>query len=158
MSTSAFINPSTWTAENLRLVTGVNGGFGVFTAGSFDLFHAGHANFLHECSRLGGVTVGLNSDRFILSYKGAAPVVPYEHRKAVLKACRYVSSVIENDARLDEMLLRVRPKYLAIGSDWARKNYYEQIGVSQDWLDEQNITLVYVPRFPGISTTELRSR
>jgi hypothetical protein len=29
--------------------------------------------------------------------------------------------------------------------------------VSQDWLDEQNITLVYVPRFPGISTTELRS-
>jgi hypothetical protein len=53
--------------------------------------------------------------------------------------------------------LRVRPKYLAIGSDWARKNYYEQIGVSQDWLDEQNITLVYVPRFPGISTTELRS-
>ena len=55
-------------------------------------------------------------------------------------------------------ILEVRPDIIAIGSDWARKDYYLQMGFSQDWLDEQNISLIYIPYTPGISSTEVKRR
>ena len=52
----------------------------------------------------------------------------------------------------------VQPNYIIIGSDWARKDYYKQMGFTQDWLDERDIGLIYVPYTDGISTTEIKRR
>jgi glycerol-3-phosphate cytidylyltransferase-like family protein len=52
----------------------------------------------------------------------------------------------------------LRPDIIAVGSDWARKDYYKQMGFDQDWLDERNIKLLYIPYTQGISTTELKRR
>jgi glycerol-3-phosphate cytidylyltransferase len=119
----------------------------VYTGGTFDLFHKGHVNFLKQCARLGKVTVSLNPDAFILKYKGKAPVMSYDERKSVLEACRYVDKVVENfgwhDSR--DVIEQINPDYVVIGSDWATRDYYSQMGFSQDWLDNRDILLIYLP-------------
>ncbi len=132
----------------------------IYTGGTFDLFHAGHVNLLRQCSRIGQVTVGLNTDEFIEKYKGKAPIMNYEERESVLRACQYVSFVVPNVGGEDSTITisNVQPDIIAIGSDWARRDYYKQMGFTQDWLDERGISLMYIPYTRGISTTELKSR
>jgi glycerol-3-phosphate cytidylyltransferase len=132
----------------------------IYTGGTFDLFHAGHVNFLRKCSQMGHVTVSLNSDEFIEEYKGKDPVNSYEERYAVLRACRYVDEVIVNSGGADSKVAIeiVDPDIIAIGSDWARRDYYAQMGFDQDWLDELGISLMYIPYFAGISSTDIKAR
>lgn len=135
-------------------------GLKVYTGGTFDLLHSGHVNFLRRCANLGNVTVALNTDEFIAAYKGKPPVMTYAEREAVLLGLKYVSNVVPNvggaDSRISIDL--VAPDYLVIGSDWARKDYYTQMGFDQDWLDARGIVLCYVPYTAGISTTNIKGR
>lgn len=139
-------------------------GLVVYTGGSFDLFHSGHVAFLKRCKQLAGkggkVVVCLNSDEFILAYKGKGLVMTYAERRAVLKACRYVDEVIENWGGADSTTAIdwVCPDLIVIGSDWARRDYYSQMGFTQDWLDERGIGLVYIPYTAGISSTDIKGR
>jgi glycerol-3-phosphate cytidylyltransferase len=131
----------------------------VYTAGTFDLFHAGHANFLAQCAEFGDVTVALNTDRFVEAYKGAPPVIDYEGREDVVRACRYVAEVIPQDRHdLRPQVLEVAPNVILVGSDWAAKDYAAQTGLSQEWLDEQGFGFAYVPYTDGVSTTAIRER
>ena len=132
----------------------------VYTGGTFDLLHSGHVSFLRRCSEIGSVTVALNTDEFIEAYKGKSPVMSYAEREAVLLGLKYVSAVIPNvggaDSRVSIDL--VSPDFVVIGSDWAKRDYYKQMGFSQDWLDERGIALCYIPYTQGISTTEIKRR
>jgi glycerol-3-phosphate cytidylyltransferase len=102
----------------------------VYTGGTFDIFHSGHVNLLRQCAKLGEVIVSLNTDAFILQYKGAIPYMTYDERKEILEACVYVSAVVPNEDGADSKpsILKIKPDIIAIGSDWAKKNYYEQMG------------------------------
>jgi glycerol-3-phosphate cytidylyltransferase len=132
----------------------------IYTGGTFDLFHSGHVNFLEKCSKLGKVVVALNTDEFITSYKGRPPVMSYKERSAVLKACRFVDKVVSNEGGADSKVTisKVKPNIIAIGSDWARKDYCLQMGFTQDWLDLHDYSLIYIPYTGGISTTNLKAR
>ena len=133
----------------------------VYTGGTFDLFHKGHVNFLRQCSEIGQhVVVSLNSDEFITSYKKIPPVMSYEERKEVLLGCKYVDDVILNIGGSDSKpaILKVKPKFIAIGSDWANKDYYSQMQFTQEWLDIHEIILLYLPYTNSISTTEIKKR
>lgn len=136
----------------------------VYTGGTFDLFHSGHANFLGLCRKLAGeggrVVVSLNTDEFIEAYKGKAPVMSFEERKAVLKACRFVDQVVANTGGADSKpaILTVMPDWVVIGDDWAKRDYYAQMQFSQEWLDGLEIGLAYLPYKQGISTTDLKKR
>lgn len=136
----------------------------VYTGGTFDLFHSGHVNLLSRCREIAGeygsVVVSLNTDEFIEKYKGKPPVCSTDERMAVLKACRYVDHVVLNVGGTDSKIAIdiVKPDYIVIGSDWAKKDYYAQMGFTQDWLDERSIGLVYVPYTKTISSTDIKSR
>lgn len=132
----------------------------VYTGGTFDLFHSGHVNLLRICAELGEVTVALNTDEFIVEYKKRPPVMSYAERKAVLEACQYVTKVVPNICGADSKpsIEMVKPDIIAIGTDWARRDYYAQMQFDQDWLDAQGISLLYIPYTSGISTTELKRR
>ena len=135
-------------------------GLTVYTGGTFDLYHSGHANFLARCADLGRVVVSLNTDEFIEAYKGKRPVISYEERESVLLSCRWVSEVIPNFGGADSKpsIEMVSPDILAIGSDWARRDYYAQMGFTQDWLDARGISLIYIPYTAGISSTAIKAR
>lgn len=134
--------------------------FTVYTGGTFDLFHAGHVNFLRQCAKLGRVVVSLNPDWFIEKYKGKAPIIPYHDRKAVLEACKYVYEVIENSGGDDSKpaIEKAQPDFIVVGSDWAAKDYCSQMKFTKEWLYEHNIVLLYVSYTEGISTTEIKKR
>jgi glycerol-3-phosphate cytidylyltransferase len=135
-------------------------GLTVYTGGTFDLFHAGHAMFLSRCAELGSVIVSLNTDEFIATYKGKPPVMTFEERQNVLLACKYVDGVVPNYGGADSKIAIdiVEPDLIVIGSDWARRDYYRQMGFNQDWLDERGIGLVYIPYTEGISSTAIKKR
>lgn len=129
----------------------------VLTIGSWDTPHLGHAILLKECERYGDrVVVGVNSDEFIKDYKGSEPIYKYEERAALISRLGY--EVLKNCSAGRELIEQVKPDVLAIGSDWARKDYYSQIDVDQDFLDEHQITMVYIPRAGSLSSTELKAR
>jgi glycerol-3-phosphate cytidylyltransferase len=132
----------------------------IYTGGTFDLFHAGHVEFLRRCSELGSVVVSLNTDEFIEEYKGKPPVISYADRRSVLMACKYVDDVIANIGGPDSRIAieSVMPDMVIIGSDWARKDYYTQMAFDQDWLDDRGIGLAYIPYTPGISSTAIKER
>ncbi len=139
-------------------------GLRVYTGGTFDLFHAGHVNFLKICKEIAGVsgtvTVSLNTDEFIYEYKKSYPILTYEQRYDVLIACRYVDNVIPNKDGKDSKpaIEDCSPDIIAIGSDWARKDYYNQMNFTQDWLDDQGISLIYIPYTQGISSTLIKQK
>jgi glycerol-3-phosphate cytidylyltransferase len=84
----------------------------------------------------------------------------YEEREAVLLGCKYVSAVIPNTGGTDSKpsILESGANVVAIGSDWARRDYYSQMNFTQDWLDEQGIWLLYVPYTSGVSSTDVKAR
>ena len=136
----------------------------IYTGGTFDLFHSGHVNLLKRCKELSGdwgsVVVSLNTDEFIQQYKGKSPICSTEERMSVLESCRYVDQVVLNVGGADSKIAIeiVKTDYIVIGSDWAKKDYYSQMGFTQDWLDERGIGLVYVPYTKTISTTNIKGR
>lgn len=134
-----------------------------YTGGTFDLPHAGHVNFLRQCKVIAGdgrVIVSLNTDEFIHEYKGKPPIMSYAERAAVIRSIRYVDDVIPNIGGKNSTIAieQVKPQFIVIGSDWAKKDYYTQMGFTQSWLDERGIVLCYVPYTDFISTTEIKRR
>jgi len=132
----------------------------VYTGGTFDLPHKGHYRLLKRAAEIGIVVVALNTDEFIQSYKGRPPILSYEERKEALLACRWVDQVVPNVGGTDSKIAieMVSPDYIIIGSDWARRDYYLQMGFTQDWLDQRGIGLIYIPYTEGISTTDIKNR
>ena len=131
----------------------------VYTGGTFDLFHYGHVNFLKACSKLGKVVVALNSDRFVKEFKRPT-ILNYQERRDCLLGCKYVHKVVKNKSGRDSKptILKVKPDIVAIGDDWATKDYYSQMQFTQDWLDLNGIVLTYLPYKKGISSTQVRER
>lgn len=117
----------------------------------------GHAYLFKECERYGdAVVVGINSDAFVEAYKGTKPTFTYRERADLIKALGYKVRINNSAGR--ELIMDIRPDVLAIGSDWATKDYYKQINVTQQFMDKLRIAMVYIPRVPGYSTTEIKSR
>jgi len=133
----------------------------LYTGGTFDLFHSGHVNFLKMCKTLADeVVVSLNTDEFIQEYKGFTPFHSFQQRKEILLSCRYVDKVCANIAGQDstKAIESVAPHIIAIGTDWASKDYYSQMGFTQEWLDVRNILLVYLPYTSNVSSTIIKEK
>lgn len=129
----------------------------LLTLGTFDTPHAGHAVFLRKCERFADeVVVGVNTDQFVESFKGKRPIYSWGERASLIKALGY--KVLPNPSAGRETIAQVRPDIIAVGSDWATRDYYGQIDVTQEWLDERKIAMLYLPYTAGISTTDLKRR
>ena len=133
----------------------------LYTGGTFDLLHYGHMNFLKQCKTISDkVVVSLNTDEFIFQYKKQKPIMSYEERKKCLELCCYVDLVIPNIGGKDSKpaIMQTKPNIIAIGDDWAKKDYYGQMSFTQQWLEQNNIVLVYIPYTKSVSTTEIKNR
>lgn len=127
------------------------------TIGTFDTPHLGHAYLFRQCEQLADqVTIGVNSDEFVERYKGVQPLMDYEERSSIIRALGY--QVVKNESAGRECIEVVQPDLLVIGSDWARKDYYAQIGVDQDFMDDLNISMLYVPRMTTLSSSLIKER
>lgn len=134
------------------------------TLGTFDLFHYGHVRLLKRCREMCDyLTVAINSDEFIWNYKQTKPVMRYKERYMSVEETGIADQVIQNvqlfphDAAKDT-ILNSESNLIIIGSDWGRKEYLKQLGITWEWMDEHDISLAYVPYTWEISTTEIKKR
>jgi len=137
----------------------------IYTGGTFDLFHPGHVRLFRRLKQLSGksgkLIVALNTDEFIEEFKGKKPILSLQERYELVSSCQYVDEVRINKSGADSkptILEYPKPDVIAVGSDWATKNYHEQMQFDEEWLDKNEIVLVYVTYTEGISTTEIKKR
>lgn len=141
----------------------------IYTGGTFDLFHMGHVQLLAGCRKIAGpdgkVIVALNPDEFVEKFKNVRPTMSLSERIAVVSACKYVDEVVVNfgwqdsTKTIEKISQRTPVDFVAIGDDWAPpKDYYAQMGFTKEWFDENEITLVYIDRNTGMSSTTIRER
>lgn len=122
----------------------------VITYGTYDMLHYGHINLLRRAKALGDyLIVALSTDEFNWNEKQKKCYFPYEQRKAILEAIRYVDLVIPengwNQKRTDIHDYDV--DIFVMGDDWEGKF---------DFLKEEGCEVVYLPRTPDISTTKIK--
>ncbi len=120
----------------------------VLTYGTFDLLHYGHINLLKRAKERGDyLVVAISTDEFN-AIKGKKSYFPFEVRKYMLEAIKYVDEVIaEND--WDQKVKDVVEHDIDIfvmGDDWTGKF---------DYLS-QHCKVEYLPRTEGISTTQIK--
>ncbi|MBF0011575.1 glycerol-3-phosphate cytidylyltransferase [Enterococcus casseliflavus] len=124
----------------------------VITYGTFDLLHYGHINLLRTAKQKGDyLIVGLSTDEFNLLQKGKTSYFSYEKRKQLLEAIRYVDLVIPEESW--EQKITDMKKYnvdiFVIGDDWSGKFDY--------LTTESGVEVVYLPRTPEVSTTQIKA-
>lgn len=122
----------------------------VITYGTFDLLHYGHINLLRRAKELGDyLIVALSTDEFNWNEKKKKCYFTYEQRKALLESVRYVDLVIPED-NWEQKRLDVHEYHInkfVMGDDWVGKF---------DFLKEEGVEVVYLPRTPEISTTQIK--
>src|SRR5690625_6249424 len=120
----------------------------VITYGTFDLLHTGHVNILRRAKALGDyLIVAISSDEFNAG-KDKKAFYPFEQRKAILEAIRYVDEVIPEDS-WEQKKTDIKDydiDVFVMGDDWEGEF---------DFLKDQ-CEVVYLPRTEGISTTQIK--
>ncbi|MBQ9859641.1 MAG: glycerol-3-phosphate cytidylyltransferase [Clostridia bacterium] len=137
--------------ENNHLCDGRRNGMKrVITYGTFDLLHYGHINLLRRARALGDyLVVALSTDEFNRDEKNKTCYFTYEQRKMLLEAMRYVDLVIP-ESDWDQKRRDVHEYHIdtfVMGDDWKGKF---------DFLKEEGVEVVYLPRTPEVSTTEIK--
>jgi len=123
----------------------------VITYGTFDLLHYGHIQLLRRARELGDyLIVALSTDEFNWQQKKKENYFNYEQRKALLEAIRYVDLVIpeENWEQKAQDMHTYDVDVFVMGDDW--KGEF-------DYLEKEGVEVVYLPRTPEISTTQIKS-
>lgn len=133
----------------------------IYIGGTFDLLHAGHIRLFKRAKKYADIViVALNTDEFHKRYKGDYPILKLYERKKMLKACKYVDKVIVNIGNEDSKpaIIKVQPDFILHGDDWKGKSLMKQMGLTEAFLQQQGIKMVYLPYTKGISTTEIKKR
>jgi len=95
----------------------------VLASGTFDLLHMGHVKYLEEAKKAGGknakLIVIVARDKTATKRKGAKPVVPENHRRALVEALAVVDEAIlgYEDFSMDKVVEKVKPDIIAVGHD-----------------------------------------
>lgn len=125
------------------------------------MLHAAHVTALQAARRIAGhggiLLVGVNSDDFMGHYK-RKPM--HTDRKRVLDV---MDTGIADEVFIwngpdgqDAQILAATPDVYIAGTDWLSKDLAHQLHLpSLAWFDEHAISLLFLRRTPGISTTQL---
>ena len=123
----------------------------ILTYGTFDLLHYGHINLLKRAKALGDyLVVAVSTDEFNRNKKNKKCYFSYEQRKSLVEAIRYVDLVIPEDdwEQKGKDVHEYHIDTFVMGNDWEGKF---------DFLKDEGVEVVYLPRTPEISTTQIKN-
>lgn len=128
-----------------------------YTTGVFDMFHIGHLNILRrakeQCDYL---IVGVTTDELCMSYKHKAPVIPYEERKSIVEAIKYVDEVVpQTDRDKFGAWERLHFNRMFVGDDWKGSQLFSEV---EKRFRNVGVEIVFFPYTQGTSSTILRNK
>ncbi len=126
-----------------------------YTAGVFDLFHIGHLNILREAKeQCEYLIVGVSTDELVQLYKNKTPIIPYEERKAIVEAIRYVDMVVPQKNR-DKIAAFKQLKFdvMFVGDDWKGSSVFDKV---DRYMRAHGGCVQYISYTQHISSTILR--
>lgn len=122
-----------------------------YTTGVFDLFHIGHVNLLRNsrslCDKL---IVGVTTDAMV-SYKNKQPIIKFEERIEIVRACRYVDLAVPQET-MDKINAYKRYKFdiMFVGDDWFSTDKWNQI---ENTFKDFGVRIIYFPYTKTTSST-----
>ena len=125
-----------------------------YTTGVFDMFHIGHLNIIksskEKCDYL---IVGVSTDELVQKEKHKTPVIPYEERKEIIAALKYVDQVVP---QRDKNKMAAWEEYhfdrMFVGDDWKGTKAWNDF---EEQFRPLGVEIVYLPHTNGISSTIL---
>lgn len=124
-----------------------------FTSGSFDLLHAGHADYLEKAKDMCDVLiVGVNSDQSVRQYKGEnRPVMSEQQRIKLVAALETVDYVfLFNERRNNKNIEALKPDYYIKAGD-----YKKQSLTSSDLVEKFGGKVRLIPVEEQVSTSAI---
>ena len=128
-----------------------------YTQGTFDMFHIGHLNLLHQASELcDSLIVGVNRDQLVNEYKHKVPVVNERDRAAIVAELRCVDKVVLCDTlSKTNAWQRLHFDAVFIGNDWQGNDRWRK---TENDLKPLGAEVVYLQHTDGVSSSLLRTK
>lgn len=122
-----------------------------YLSGTFDLFHVGHLNLLRrakeQCDYL---IVGVHSSG---AWKKKETFIPYEERKQIVSACRYVDKVVQSCPEDSDAWSIWHYDKLFVGSDYKGTERFNRYA---EYFKDKNVEIVFFPYTTSTSSTQIR--
>ena len=130
-----------------------------YVSGVFDLFHMGHLNLLkrakEQCDYL---IVGVVSDEQVIQNKKTKPYIPFEERRQIVAACKYVDEAVKipmDKPDTEEAWHRYHFDVQFSGSDYAQDPVWL---AKQVFLQQHGADMVFFPYTDSVSSTQLKAK
>lgn len=130
-----------------------------YVAGVFDLFHIGHLNILkrakEQCDYL---IVGVVSDEQVIKSKKTRPYIPFEERREIVQACRYVDEAVMipvDRPNTEDAYYMYHFDVQFSGSDYAEDPVWLAWKV---FLQQHGSDMVFFPYTETTSSTEIKDQ
>jgi cytidyltransferase-like protein len=107
--------------------------------GAFDPLHRGHIEYFRAASELGvPLLCNVASDRYVRTKH--VPLLPEDHRAAVVDAIRFIAYTHINEFDTETILRELQPRYYVKGRDWVGRLPPDQVTICA----EHGIEVVYL--------------
>ena len=131
-----------------------------YTAGVFDMFHVGHLNIIRNAKNMCDyLIVAISTDDIVEKNKHKKPIIPYEERKAIIEAIKYVDKVVPQNSYGVEGKIHAasenKIQIMFVGDDWKGTDKWAKI---EKELNKIGVDVIYLPYSNGISSTLIRNR
>lgn len=129
-----------------------------YISGTFDVFHIGHINILRrakeQCEYL---IAAVTSDEYVRTHKNKEPIIPFEERVEMLKACKYVDEVVGVPVKYAgtvEAFQKYHFDCQFCGSDYVDDPWWLE---QKKFLQEHGSDLVFFPYTEQTNSTKIRA-
>jgi len=121
--------------------------------GAFDPLHRGHIEYFRAAAEQLDVPLLCNvaSDRYVRTKH--PPLLPEDHRSAVVDAIRFISYTHVNQFDTETILRELQPKYYVKGRDWEGRLPPDQVRICREY----GIEVVYLDTVVDSSTRILKN-
>lgn len=122
-----------------------------YLSGTFDLFHVGHLNLLRRAkAQCDYLIVGVHDSG---AWKGKKTFIPFEERKEIVGACKYVDKVVESCREDSDAWNLWHYDRLFVGSDYKGTERFQRY---EEYFADKDVEIVYFPYTQSTSSTQIR--
>ena len=122
-----------------------------YISGTFDLFHIGHLNLITRAKKMCDyLIVGVHPTA---AFKKGETFIPFEERKAIIAALKYVDRVEDASDEDTTDWERFHFDRLFVGDDYKGS---ERFAYYEEYFKDKDVEIIYFPYTKSTSSTQIR--